>query len=89
MAKSASLNITLAPELDDRLAAVAVRLDRPKSWVVEQAVREFLDLQSWHLAAIEEGIRDANAGRIVPHDKVVAWVESWGRPDEKPMPECK
>ena len=84
-----SLSIELAPELNDRLAAVATRLDRPKSWVVEQAVREFLDVQSWHLAAIAEGIRDADAGRVMPHDEVVAWVESWGRPVEKPMPECK
>lgn len=89
MPKSFSLNIRLAPELADRLVAVATRLDRPKSWVVEQAVRQFLDLQSWQIAAIEEGIRDADAGRVVAHEQVVAWIESWGQADEKPMPECK
>jgi predicted transcriptional regulator len=88
MPKSSALNIRLAPELDDRVTAIATRLDRPKSWVVEQAVKEFLDLQTWHIAAIEEGLRDAEAGRVVAHEQVVSWVESWGRPDEKPMPEC-
>jgi predicted transcriptional regulator len=88
MPKSSALNIRLAPELDDRVTAIATRLDRPKSWVVEQAVKEFLDLQTWHIAAIEEGLRDAEAGRVVVHEQVVSWVESWGRPDEKPMPEC-
>jgi predicted transcriptional regulator len=37
-------------------------------------------------AAIEEGIRDADAGRLIPHADVVAWVRSWGTPDELPMP---
>ena len=26
------------------------------------------------------------AGRVVPHDKVVEWLESWGKPDELPAP---
>ena len=34
-------------------------------------------------------VRDAEAGRVVAHEDVVAWVKSWGRPDELPMPECK
>jgi len=26
------------------------------------------------------------AGRLVPHDKVVEWLKSWGTPDELPRP---
>ena len=26
------------------------------------------------------------AGRVVPHEKVVAWLKSWGKPDELPCP---
>jgi predicted transcriptional regulator len=88
MAKT-SISIRLDPELGDQLSTVAARLDRPKSWVVEHAIKEFIELQLWQFAAIEEGLRDADAGRVVPHDDVVAWVESWGRPDERPIPECK
>ncbi|MFZ2004197.1 MAG: CopG family ribbon-helix-helix protein [Stellaceae bacterium] len=56
---------------------------------MEQALREFVDLQTWHFVAIEEGIRDADAGKLIPHDDVVAGIESWGTPNEFPMPECK
>jgi predicted transcriptional regulator len=73
MAKT-SISIRLDPELGDQLSTVAARLDRPKSWVVEHAIKEFIELQLWQFAAIED---------------VVAWVESWGRPDERPIPECK
>ncbi|HZK90215.1 MAG TPA: CopG family ribbon-helix-helix protein [Stellaceae bacterium] len=89
MAKSRSLSVRLDQELDARLSSVAENLHRPRSWVVEQAIKEFLDLQAWHLAAIEEGIRDADAGRLVSHEDVVAWVESWGTSNELSMPECK
>ena len=42
-------------------------------------------LDAWN-AAIDEGIRDADAGRLIPHEDIVAWVRSWGTPDELPMP---
>ena len=33
-----------------------------------------------------EGIADAEAGRLVPHDEVVGWVKSWGTDHELSMP---
>jgi predicted transcriptional regulator len=88
MSKIAPVSVRLDAELNDRLAAIATVLDRPKSWVIEQAIADFVSLQEWQLAAIEEGIGDADAGRVIGHDEVVAWVRSWGQPDELPMPEC-
>jgi len=29
---------------------------------------------------------DIAAGRVVPHDKVVAWLKTWGTSDEAPPP---
>lgn len=37
-------------------------------------------------AADAEGLADIAAGRVVPHGEVSAWLETWGTPDEKPMP---
>lgn len=81
--------IQLAPEVDEQVTKIAEALNRPKSWVIEQAIKEFVALQEWHLAAIEEGVSDADAGRVVSHDDVVAWVRSWGKADELSMPEWR
>ena len=86
--KTAPVSVRLDAALNDQVATIAIALDRPKSWVIEQALRDFLAIQQWQLAAIEEGIRAADAGRVVAHDDVLAWVRSWGQPDELPMPEC-
>lgn len=36
--------------------------------------------------AMLEGEADADAGRVVPHEEVAAWLKTWGTPDEKPAP---
>ena len=36
--------------------------------------------------AIAEAEADVDAGRVVPHEDVVKWLESWGKPDELPRP---
>jgi predicted transcriptional regulator len=36
--------------------------------------------------AVREGEADADAGRVVPHEEVAAWLATWGTPDEKPPP---
>ena len=37
-------------------------------------------------AADAEGMSDIAAGRVVPHEKVAAWLDTWGTPEEKPAP---
>jgi predicted transcriptional regulator len=89
MTKTAPVSVRLETDLNDRLSAIAAALDRPKSWIIEQAVRNFVAVQEWQLAAIDEGIKEADAGELIPHEDVEAWVRSWGSPDELPMPKCE
>jgi len=37
-------------------------------------------------AADAEGMADIAAGRVVSHNEVAAWLNTWGTPDEKPAP---
>lgn len=36
--------------------------------------------------AIAKAEADVAAGRLVPHDLVVRWLRSWGKPDEEASP---
>jgi len=38
------------------------------------------------LAAVDEGLADAKAGRTVPYAKVRRWLLSWGSDSELPPP---
>jgi predicted transcriptional regulator len=89
MSKSAPVSVRLQPALNERVAAIAEALDRPKSWVIEQAVKDYVALEEWRRSAIAEGLSAADAGRVVPHEDVAAWVRSWGSPAELAPPECE
>ena len=88
MAKTSPISLRLDPALDDRIATVAAALDRPKSWAIEQAVKEYVANQEWQLAAIREGVEDADAGRVVDHSEVAEWIASWDSEHPKPTHTC-
>ena len=45
--KTAPVSVRLQPALNDQVSAIAVAMDRPKSWVIEQAVKDYVALQAW------------------------------------------
>jgi predicted transcriptional regulator len=36
--------------------------------------------------ADRRALEDIKAGRVIPHEKVVAWLKTWGTPEEGPPP---
>ena len=40
------------------------------------------------LAAVQEGMADADAGRLVPYESVRRWLLSWGTEAEASPPPC-
>jgi predicted transcriptional regulator len=88
MRKTSPLSVRLPGPLNDQLADIATTLNRPKSWVIERALRDYLAVQQLQLAAIDEGIAAADAGRVIGHEDVAKWVRSWGSSDELPPPNC-
>jgi RHH-type rel operon transcriptional repressor/antitoxin RelB len=55
-------------ELDELGKAQA----RDRTFVLNEAVDAYLEVQRWQLAHIEEGIRQADSGMGKPHEEVVA-----------------
>ena len=86
----ASPTVTLAFRVRREKAAALEKLaestDRDKSWLLEQALDQYLVDQAWQIEALEEGIADADAGRMVPHEKMREWLLSWGKEDELEPP---
>lgn len=80
--------IVLEKELEERLERLARQTHQPVSALVSEMVRGCLEINEWHCRAIEKGIRAADEGRLVSHEKVEAWVESWGTDHELPRPKC-
>ena len=60
---------------------------RPRSWLLQQALDRYLEDQSWQIEHIEQGLDELRAGAGVPHQQVADWLASWGGDDEGPAPE--
>ncbi len=60
----------------DRLAQSR---DRDRSYLLNEAIDYYLDLQQYHIEAIKEGIRDADAGNLVAHEDVIEEVKKLRR----------
>lgn len=61
------------------LDSIAEFEQRDRSFILNEAVNQYLSLQQYNRALIEEGIRQADAGETVPHEEVVAMIEKWAQ----------
>lgn len=61
----------------DRLAR---SLDRDRSYLLNEAVEQYLSVHEYHLEQIEKGLEEARAGKLVDYDKVKAdWMKRLDR----------
>src|ERR1039457_6526466 len=58
----------------EALDALASSQDRDRSYLINQAVDNYLELQQYHIGLIEKGIRQADAGDLIEHSAVEEMV---------------
>jgi predicted transcriptional regulator len=75
MPVSKPMSIRLDEQLAGQLTTLATLTDRPKTWHVEQALRDYIAKEMQFLEAVEEGIKAEEAGDLVDHAEVVAELD--------------
>ena len=65
----------LPDDLVSRLDEVAGRIDRSKSWIVRQAVTEWLAEEQRRYELTLDALNDVEEGRTIPHEDVLAMIE--------------
>ena len=66
------VTLRLDPKTRKRLDKLAKATERSRAALAADAVRQYLDLNEWQIAAIEAGIEDANRGRMIDHAELKA-----------------
>ena len=54
-------------EAIDKLAGTQ---HRDRSYILNEAIDQYLDMQNYHASLIAQGLRDAEAGKVVSHEEV-------------------
>ena len=82
-------SVRMPDDLLERLDATAERLRRSKGWIINDAVREYLereDVRARRLAETREALADLEAKDLLEGDEVLTWVEGWGTDHEREPP---
>ena len=71
MTNSTTLTVRLSPEVKERLGQLAERTKRTKSFLAGEAIADFVERELEIVEAIERGLDDVKAGRVVPHEQAM------------------
>ena len=66
------ITIRTTKETVDEIDALAAAMDRSRNYVINQALRQYLEANAWQVQRIEEGLAAAREGRVRPADDVFA-----------------
>jgi predicted transcriptional regulator len=83
--------VRLQPELEENLEATAKKLHRSKSWLINQALREFFARQELEQNRWQETLQAMESvaqGRVVSAEAVNTWLQSWGSANELSPPKA-
>lgn len=77
---TAHVPLPLAEKVDE----MAARLDRPKGWIVKQALAAWVEQEEERRRLTLEALADVDTGHVIDHEAVRAWAESLD--SDKPLP---
>ena len=60
---------TSSPKLK-KIDALAEIQQRDRTFILNEAIDHYLAIQDYHASLIQEGLRDADAGKLVSHQEV-------------------
>ena len=86
-------SIRLQPDLEPNLEKLAKKLSRSKNWLINQAIRDYIEKQQINSKRWEDtllALESVKNGKGVPEEEVDIWLQSWGTEQEKQPPTiCK
>jgi RHH-type rel operon transcriptional repressor/antitoxin RelB len=78
MLKAASLTVRVKPDTRNRLDTLARVTRRSKSFVIEEALEQYLAVNEWQIQGIQEALSEADGpdASFEDHDQVLAKWEA-------------
>jgi len=79
---TAHIPLPLAEKVDQ----MAARLERPRGWIVKQALSAWIAQEDERSRLTREAMDDVDAGRVIDHQTVQAWADSLNTLEPLPAP---
>ena len=85
----AMTSVRIPDDLMAQLQKTAEQRRRSKSWLINDAVREYLEreeIRTHRLAETRQSLTEVDKGQLIEDDEVLDWLDSWGTEEEKAPP---
>lgn len=83
---STILTLRVKNELKEKLESLAEATQRSKSFLATEALERYIELESWQVAHINKGMKQAEQGQVISGEEMDRWLASWGTGKELPPP---
>jgi predicted transcriptional regulator len=75
MAQTVTLSTRVPEDFRNEVDALARALHRDRAWIVEQAVRRYMEQEQQFIMAVEAGRADIRAGRFITNEEMEAELD--------------
>ena len=87
MGEDVIVTARVSRELKAKLDLLARQTNRSEADLANEALAAYVDVQAWQAVEIERSLAAVRAGaKGIPHERIIAWLESWGTDNELPPP---
>jgi predicted transcriptional regulator len=71
-----SITIRTEPEIVEKLSALAQAMDRSRNWVIEDALKQYLEQQARYIEGVEEARASLERGEGIAHEDLMAEMDA-------------
>ena len=65
-----TITIRTDPQIEERINELAKAMDRSRNWIVEDALKQYLECQAWQVEGIQKAQSSLQQGEGIPYEEV-------------------
>ena len=73
----------LPDDVVERMDMIADRIERSKSWIVREAIVQWLDEEQRRHALTMDALKEVDEGRMIDHEDLKTWAEQTKRAERE------
>jgi predicted transcriptional regulator len=71
-----TITVRTDPEIAAQIAFLAEAMDRSRNWVIEEALKQYIETQSWQIEGIKQAQASLARGEAIPFDEVMEEMDA-------------
>lgn len=76
--ETATISTRVKRETLKKLEKLAAATNRTKAYLTAEAIEAYVNLQSWQIEAIKEGVREADKENFATESETKRFLKKWG-----------